>query len=99
LISFGVLLLPLFERNPNGKPPKFDRPPSFLICPRCGADNDKLEMKFAAWVSTSHWFLPWTWGRGSWLLREDFQRLLTGEDEKPEGGELTLMKGGKRKSV
>jgi hypothetical protein len=36
------------------------------ICPKCGARGSKAVRTICRWVSTSIWFLPWTWGRGHW---------------------------------
>ena len=36
------------------------------ICPKCGVRGSKAVGTICRWVSTSIWFLPWTWGRGHW---------------------------------
>ncbi len=35
-------------------------------CDRCGLPRTYWRLEKARWVSTSHWWWPWSWGNGYW---------------------------------
>jgi len=71
------------------------QPPYSNACPSCGKEGS-LGPALACWVPTSHWFWPPSWGKGGWLLRDEFQKMLTGLGDL-DGKEVSLVvhSGGK----